>query len=641
MNSKKVETFFFSTLGVIAAFAIVVAINFIFSSVRKGRFDLTEDNIYTLSDGTRAILKKVDTPITIRYYFTQDDDVDVPAFIKNYARRVEDLLHEYQELAPKFIKLEKLDPQPDTDAEDSANLDGIDGQMLQTGDRLFHGVSFTSLDQKENIPFLAPQRERLLEYDVSRAISRVMVAKKPVVGVISALPLFGSSATPQMMRMGQFQGAPAWMAINELKADFEVKEIQMTETEIPDDVDVLLIVHPKNISEGLEYAVDQFVLGGGKLIAMVDPLSIMDQSGGQNPMMGGGQQQTSSSLDKLFNAWGVKYDKNKVVADKTLRTRVGGANGQPQENPTVLSVTGDNVNTNDIATSQIGNLLMAFAGAFTNSAPAEGLTQTALLETTPASQMVDGFLARMSGQAIMNDFKPDDVKRSLAIRLSGKFKTAFPDGKPGDSGPTDDEKKEEEKKDDSGHLKESAEDNHVILVSDADMIHEQFCVRVQNIFGARFATPFSANLNLLQNFVEQMAGDSNLINARSRAIKARPFTVIAKLRTEAEEGYRTKIKELESDLQETQRRLNELQRSKEDANQKFILSPEQKKELENFRQKQVETNKKLKNLRKDLRKDIDSLENRLKWSNILGMPAIVIVIGLMIGLIKRSKTAAR
>ncbi|MGB0583404.1 MAG: GldG family protein, partial [Limisphaerales bacterium] len=214
MNSKKVETFFFSTLGVIAAFAILVAINLIFSSVRSGRFDLTEDKVYTLSEGTRAILKKLDTPVTIRYYYTQDDDVNVPAFIKNYARRVEDLLHEYQTLAPKFIKLEKLDPQPDTDAEDSANLDGIDGQMLQTGDRLFHGVSFTCLDQKENITFLAPQRERLLEYDVSRAISRVMVAEKPTIGVISALPLFGTPASPQMMRMGQFQGAPAWMAIN-------------------------------------------------------------------------------------------------------------------------------------------------------------------------------------------------------------------------------------------------------------------------------------------------------------------------------------------------------------------------------------------------------------------------------------------
>jgi len=640
MNSKKVETFFFSTLGVIAAFAILVAINFIFSSVRGARVDLTDDKIYTLSEGTRAILKKLDTPVTIRYYFTQSDDVKVPPIIKNHARRVEDLLHEYQTLAPKFIKLEKLDPQPDTDAEDSANLDGIDGQMLQTGERLFHGVSFTCLDQKESIPFLAWDRERLLEYDVSRAISRVMVSKKPVIGVISALPIFGTPATPQMMRMGQFQGAPAWMVINELKADFEVKEIQMTETEIPDDVDVLLVVHPKNISEGLEYGIDQFVLGGGKLIAMVDPLSVMDQSGQQNPMMGGGQQQTSSSLDKLFAAWGVKFDKNKVIADRTLRTRVGGPQGQPQENPTVLSLTGDNVNTNDISTAQIGNLLLAFAGAFTNAAPAEGLKQVSLVESTPDNQLVDGFMARMAAQSIMNDFKPNGGKRSLAIKLSGKFKTAFPDGKPGE-GPAEEEKKDDEKKENSGHLAEGTEENHVILVSDADMIHEQFCVRVQQVFGARFATPFSANLTLLQNFVEQMAGDSNLINARSRAIKARPFTVIAKMRAEAEEGYRTKIKELESDLQETQRRLNELQRSKEDANQKFILSPEQKKELEDFRQKQVDTNKKLKNLRKDLRKDIDFLERWLGFLNIFGMPIIVIVIGLITWLVKRAQTAAR
>ena len=640
MSSKKYKTFFFSTFGVVAAFAIAIVVNFIFSTV-NGRIDLTADKVYTVSDGTKKILGKIDTPITIRYYYTQNE-ANAPVFLKNYAQRVEDLLREYKQMAPKFIKLEKLDPQPDTDAEDSANLDGIDGQMLQTGDKFYLGVSFSSLDQKEAIPFLTPDRERLLEYDLSRAISRVMVAEKPVVGIMSALPVMGSNPTPQMMRMGQFQGAPQWVAISELKSDFEVKEIQLTAEEIPDDVDVLVVIHPRGITQGMEYAIDQFVLGGGKLIAMVDPLSIIDRqnNGGGNPMMGGGPQ-TSSSLDKLFGSWGVTFEKSKVVADLNFLSRMM-RGSQPEDNLTVLSINSSGVNTNDIATSQLGSLLMPFAGSFSGD-PADGLTKTVLLNSTDDSQLVEGFLAQMGGQAITKDFKPDGDKKSLAIRLSGKFKTAFPDGKPGSSDepdPADGEKKEE-KKEDSDHLAEAAEDNHVVLVADADMLFDQFCVQVQNLFGARIVTPRNANINLLQNLVEQMAGDANLINARSRAIRTRSFTLVAKMRTEAEAKYRDQIKELEGGLQETQRRLNELQRAKEDKSQRFIMSPEQKTELEKFRKQQVDTNKKLKELRKDLRREIDSLQNRLKWANILGMPAVVIVLGLLVGLIKRQRTAAK
>jgi ABC-type uncharacterized transport system involved in gliding motility auxiliary subunit len=633
MNTKKAETFFFSVFGVVAAFVIVVALNAILSSARV-RSDLTEDQVYTLSDGTRKILQKVDTQVTIRFYYTQNDP-NMPVYLKNYAQRVEDLLYEYRQQAPKFIKIEKLDPQPDTDAEDSANLDGVGGQPLQTGDKIYLGVSFTSLDQKVALPFLSPERERLLEYDLSRAISRVMSPEKPVVGVMSALPVFGSQPNPMQMQMGQMQRDPEWVAVSELKNDFEVKEIEMTSEEIPADVDVLLVIHPRGITEATEYAIDQFVLRGGKLIAMVDPLSIIDrQNSGGNQMMGGGPQ-TSSTLDKLFGAWGVAMDKSKVVADRNFTSRMMRGN-RPEEVPTVLSITPDGVNTNDIATSQIGSLLMAFSGAFTGT-PNDGLTKTDLIFSTDSSQMVEGFLAQMSGQAILNDFKSDDARKSLAIRLSGKFKSAFPDGKPKATGDAEEGVKPETGK----HLKESSEENHVVLIADADMLFDQFCVRVQNIFGSRIVIPQNANINLAQNLVEQMAGDANLINARSRAIKNRPFTLVAKMRTEAEARYRSKIKELEADLQQTQSKLNDLQRTKEDASQKFILSPEQKAELENFRTKQAETNKKLKDLRKQLRRDIDSLENRLKWANILGMPAAIIVLGLLVGVIKRQRTAAK
>ncbi|MGY8671655.1 MAG: Gldg family protein, partial [Verrucomicrobiia bacterium] len=598
MNSKKLGTFFFSIGGVAAAFVIVVVLNFVFSAVHT-RIDLTEDKVYTLSDGTREILKNLDTKITIRFYYTQDDK-QMPVFLKNYARRIEDLLYEYRQVAPKYIKIEKLDPQPDTDAEDSANLDGIDGQMVQMGEKIFLGVAVSSLDQKFAIPFLTPQRERLLEYDLSRAITRVASPEKPVVGVMSALPVMGTRATPQMMQQGQFQGQPEWMAITELKNDFEVTEVQLTAEEIPEDVDVLMVIHPRGITPATEFAIDQFVLRGGKLVAFVDPLSIIDrQNNGANSQMGGGPQ-TSSGLDKLFAAWGVGFDKSKVVADQNFMTQTSGRNGQPENNMTVLSLSQTAVNTNEVATSQISALLMAFAGSFSGT-PTEGLTESVLLRSSAASQMVEGFLATMGAEAIANDFKPDNSEKKLGIRLSGKFKTAFPEGKPGATPPAPDAPVDEKKDD---HLKVSENENHVVLIADADMLFDQFCVRVQNFFGQRVVQPLNANISLAQNVIEQMAGDENLINARSRAIKNRPFTLIAKMRTEAEERYRSKIKDLEGELQETQRNLNELQRAKEDQNQKFILSPEQKAELAKFRELQVETNRKLKDLRKDLRREI-------------------------------------
>ena len=635
MNSKKLGTFFFSIGGVAAAFVIVVVLNFVFSAVHT-RIDLTEDKVYTLSDGTREILKNLDTKITIRFYYTQDDK-QMPVFLKNYARRIEDLLYEYRQVAPKYIKIEKLDPQPDTDAEDSANLDGIDGQMVQMGEKIFLGVAVSSLDQKFAIPFLTPQRERLLEYDLSRAITRVASPEKPVVGVMSALPVMGTRATPQMMQQGQFQGQPEWMAITELKNDFEVTEVQLTAEEIPEDVDVLMVIHPRGITPATEFAIDQFVLRGGKLVAFVDPLSIIDrQNNGANSQMGGGPQ-TSSGLDKLFAAWGVGFDKSKVVADQNFMTQTSGRNGQPENNMTVLSLSQTAVNTNEVATSQISALLMAFAGSFSGT-PTEGLTESVLLRSSAASQMVEGFLATMGAEAIANDFKPDNSEKKLGIRLSGKFKTAFPEGKPGATPPAPDAPVDEKKDD---HLKVSENENHVVLIADADMLFDQFCVRVQNFFGQRVVQPLNANISLAQNVIEQMAGDENLINARSRAIKNRPFTLIAKMRTEAEERYRSKIKDLEGELQETQRNLNELQRAKEDQNQKFILSPEQTAELAKFRELQVETNRKLKDLRKDLRREIDGLQNSLKWKNILAMPVAVILFGLIIGFIKRQRTAAR
>lgn len=633
MNKKKLEGIAYSIFGVIALMIVLVAINFLAATIRQ-RIDLTADKLYTLSDGTKKIVGKLDTKVKIRLYYSQRDNA-MPVFLKTYAQRVEDLLVELKQQS-KFIEIEKLDPQPDSDAEDSANLDGVEGQPTQTGEKIYLGISINCLDQKVALPFLSPEREKLLEYDLARAIARVANPAKPVVGVMSALPVFGTPMNPMMMRMGQGGQQPAWYLISELKSDFDVKQLEMNVTEIPADVKVLLVIHPRDITDATQFAIDQFVLRGGKLIAYLDPVSYVDQQRqGGNPMMGGGPP-TSSSLDKLLGAWGIGFDKTKCIADLKYVTRMGRGQRVEQQ-PSVLSLTADAIDRNDIATSQVDSLMMGFTGAFTGS-PVEGLKKTDLIKSTGQSQLVEGFLAQMSGEAILKDFKPSSTEYALAIKLSGKFKTAFPNGKPDAAPPAPGEEKKEAPKGDA--LKEAKEDNHVILVADADMLNDNFCVQIQDFFGQRIVIPRNGNINLCQNFVEQMAGDTALMNTRSRAIVQRQFTRVRDMQVKAEDAYRAKIKSVEDSLQETQRKLNELQRNKEKG-QRFVLSPEQQRELENFRKKEAEVKVELKLLRRDLRRDIDAMENVLKLVNIFLMPLIVAFVGICMAIYRYTRTSAK
>ncbi len=604
--------------------------------------DLTKEKAYTLSPGTKAILRKLDTPVKVRFYCTQSENATPETvFLKAYAKRVEDLLAEYKQVAGSKLIVERYDPQPDSDAEDSARLDGIEGQTLSNGEKFYLGLAVSLLDEKQAIPFLAPNRERLLEYDLSRAISRAVTPDKPVVGIMSPLPVFGMPANPMMMRMGQ-QGQEPWVLVNELKNDFNVRRVGMEVDKIDDDIKVLLLLHPREISDKAQYAVDQFIMRGGKLLAFLDPLPLVDARE-QNQMLGS-IPNSGSSMEKLLKAWGISFDTSKVVADLNFKMKVGGRNNQPQDAPAFLSVTTEGINNDDIVTSQIDNIWLPFAGAFSGT-PVQGLKETVLLKSTTQSQLVDGFMANLSGENIIKDFKPSGTAYALAIRLSGKFKTAFPNGKPEEKkdedkkeGDKKDEKAAEKKPDDS--LKETKQDNVVILVGDADMLYDHFALRqMQSPFGA-LSMAMNGNLNFAQNAIEQLAGDNNLIGVRSRATQNRPFTLVKKMQAQAEENYRSKIKELEDSLAETQRRLNELQQKKEKG-QRFILSPEQQAEVENFRKKEAEVKIKLKEERKKLRRDIDSLENRLKWFNIAAMPLVVSASGLTLAFYKRKRTSAK
>jgi ABC-type uncharacterized transport system involved in gliding motility auxiliary subunit len=633
MQKKPLETILYSSAGIVLMLAIVVAVNVI-TGVKPVRVDLTQEKVYTLSDGTRAVLKKLDAPVTIHFYCTQSETATPETeFLKNYARQVGDLLQEYKQAAGKNLVIEKFDPQPDSDAEDSARLDGLEPQQLPGEDSFYLGLSIRLADQSVALPFLDPDRERQLEYDITRAISRVVTPEKPVVGVMSALPVFGEAGNPMMQQMGQ-PGTPAWTLIDQLKQEFDVRRVELTADKIDDDVKVLLVIHPKDISDQAQYAIDQFVLRGGKLIAFLDAQSALS-SRQQNPMAGE-MPSASSTLDKLLPAWGLQFDTTKVVADLNFKMQVGGQDGQPMVMPAFLALTAEGINTNDVVTSQIDNLWLPLCGAFTGE-PAAGLTETVLLNSTPESELVDGGMASMEGGAILNGFKPGGVKYKLAVRLTGKFKTAFPDGPPADkSGDTNQPAPVA-----TGSLKQSSAENSVVLFGDSDLLADDFSLRKTDGPFGPMVTEMNANLDLAQNLVEQMGGDENLIGVRSRATLNRPFTRVKKMEAEAEATGQAKIDELQQSLQDTQQRLSELQQQKQDKDQRFILSPEQKAEVDNFNKKQAEVRKELKQAQKDLRKEVVSLETRLKWLNILAMPLAVTAAGLGIAAIKRKKTSAK
>jgi len=401
---------------------------------------------------------------------------------------------------------------------------------------------------------------------------------------------------------------------------------------------LLVVVHPRDITEQAQYAIDQFVMRGGKLIAFLDPLCYFDpnrQSG--NPMMGGGPP-SSSSLDRLLKAWGIEMDKSKVVADMTFTSRMRRGN-RAEEVPTILSITKEGVNDDDVVTSQLGTILAPFVGAFSGT-PAEGLKQTVLIKSSSNSQLADGFMAQLSSEQIAKEFKSAGKEFAVGIRLAGKFKTAFPEGKPGSPADKPAEAKPE------ASLKETAAPNTVVLVADADLLTDQCSLdmeqmgQLQAFFGQRVLIPRGGNLGLVENLADQMAGDSNLIGARSRSTVTRPLTLMKKMQAQAEDKYRNKQKELEDSLSEAQRKLNELQRNKP-KDQRFILSAEQQKEIDNFRKKESDVKQELKSVRKNLRHDIDSLEIKLKAWNIAGMPVFVTLSGIALAIFKRKRTAAK
>jgi ABC-type uncharacterized transport system involved in gliding motility auxiliary subunit len=608
--TKKNENLIYSAIGLVALFLILIAVNFLVARVPT-RVDLTEGNLYTLSDGTRRILRSLETPVRVKLYMSQGEAVPVP--LRGFAQRVEDLVREFKSAAGDRIIVERLNPRPDSEEEDAAQLDGVEPQQLMSGEQFYLGIAVSQLDRKQAIPAISPQRERLLEYDLVRAIARVGSAERPKIGLMAGLPVLGEKFNPFTR-----QSSEPWVLANELKRDFDVKEVPLMAKEIDKDLNVLLVIHPREVPAQTEYALDQFVMRGGKLIAFVDPYAYFDQ-GPQMP--GVPPQPSSSTLPTLFKAWGVTMDPGKVVSDVVF-----GSGGGARYTPTVLSLNRTAFSRDDIVTSQIETLLYAFGGAFELKLP-DHLKASELVQSSPNAMLVDNMNATKSGDEATRGFKPSGKPMPLAVRLSGKFKTAFPDGltekdKPVAGTPA---------------LRESA-DNSVIIVADVDLLADGAAVDVQEVFGRRIVVPSNGNLAFAMGMVEQFAAGNDLISLRSRAAAFRPLTVVRELEAEAQKEYFGRIQALEDEKQKTQARLQELQKAQGGAAKGAqILSAEQQAELERFKKTYSETNLALKELRKNLRQDAEALVFWTKVANIAVMPLLVVLAGLLIMFLRRRR----
>lgn len=635
-----IHRYCFSVLGIAALLALAVASNVLLRRA-AWRVDLTEDHLYSLSAGTRHLLANLGTEldpgtkVTLRLYRSRGDNV-LPVWLRTFAARVEDLLGEYVEAGGGRVTLEILDPTPDSDAEDAAGMDGISGQAMPNGSRFYLGLAVHCLDQTSALPFLSPMEEPKLEYDLTRAIYEATRTKKPEIGLISGLPIMGGAIAPYMAM--KRRPKPPWIFMQELQRRFTIRDLGPAPTTIPAELAVLLVIHPKNWSPPVAYALDQFVLRGGKLLVALDPYSVSEARNNPEAMVGGGGMPGASDLAELLQPWGLVFTPEKVVADFDLAMRGQRQDGELESYPCVLGLRQFATGKGDVVMSTMNNLNLIYAGSFAGT-PAPGLTMTTLATSSPNSQLLPRTMAEETGAALLKNFTADQQPKSLLVRLEGRFPSAFADGPPAPAAappkagqseaPTPEQLAAAIAAAAANHLGTATAAGTVVLIGDVDFLADEFCVSRQELLGQSVIRPFNDNLALIQGLVEFLAGGNDLISIRAKQIKDRPFTRIVKLQAEAQDRYLVEINKLEAQREQTQVQLNELQRSRTDGQaQQLTLSTEQREAVRRYEQQIAGANQKLKALRKELRRDIDRLQLHLQLLNLAGVPLLVIFCGL-------------
>ena len=602
-------------IGLVLVAVIAVAADVVLAKLPL-RADLTAERLYTLSEGSRAVLGQLDKDVTLKY-FVSSSAAEMPMALKTYATQVENLLEEYDRAAGGALAIEKFDPKPDSDAEEWAQRYGVEPQSVNPfGSPIYFGLVAVCGDKEETLGTLTPRTEATLEYDITRLVTRVAWPERPVVGVMTSVEGVLAKADPRMMQMRR--PPQGWAAFGELAKDYDVREVPPTVEEIDPAVKTLVVLHAKNLTDKTLYAIDQFVCRGGKLIACVDPMSLKTLlSQPQNQMMMGGGNEPST-LGKLFEAWGVTFDPKQITCDLAAATKLNNGQGMVNDEPAFLTLGADNMEKSDLLVSRLTQVMFPFAGAFAFDGKDSDLVFTPVITTSSEHSAETDAMGMMMGGG-SRSAKPDGKARVVAARLSGTFKTAFPKGPDGTN--------------DVSNAVASGK-SAVMLFADSDFLADDFCVRLLRTPFGNMAQPMNDNLALFSNVIEQFAGRAELIGVRTRGASNRPFTVVDRLEAEAMAKWQKKEAELQSRLAEAQRRISELQ-SQKSGSERMLLSREQQQEIVKFRKAQAETRRELKGVRKELTADIDSLGARLKGINIALMPALVVLFGLFRGFLRK------
>lgn len=602
----------------------LLALGFVFLVVISGftlrgfRVDLTENRLYTLTEGTQRILDKVEEPIHLYLYFSQGLARDLPQ-LRTYAQRVRELLEEIAARSHGRITLDVIDPLPFSEAEDRAGAFGL--QAVPVGDgggNLFFGLAGTNAtDGQTIIPFFQPDKEAFLEYDVAKLISTLSTDQRSVVALYSSLPM-GPGFDPA-------QGRPSegWVIDGELSQLFELRRLQAPLTAIADDVDTLVLVHPKDLADDSLYAIDQFVLRGGRLLVFVDPYSEADAGAGSSDPS---QMFAShaSSLDRLFKAWGVQFDADSVVVDSRYALQVQSASAtQPVRHLGILGLDAKAMNQKDVVSAQIDSINLSTAGAI-GLGKDSALSMEPLLQSSAMAGLVksDDVKFLPDPETLFEKFKATGERYVLAARLSGSLHSAYP------------ERKGEK------HLSEGKADGSIIIVADTDLLSDRMWARVQNFFGQRSVTPFAGNGDFVVNAVDNLVGSGDLIAVRTRAASSRPFERVEALKRKAEARFRDKERELQAELAETERRLQELHEQKGESGA-ALLSPEQQAELERFQGQKLRIRKDLRAVQLGLNQDIERLGTRLKLLNVLAVPLVLSLLALAFVVLRARRSRAR
>ncbi len=620
-------------------FAVNLASNAFFTGTK---LDLTEAKLFTLSEGTKNILGAMEEPVTLRLFYSSTLAKEKAPVLERYAQRVTELLDEYASYAEGKLTIIQVDPQPFSEEEDMAVEFGMKGvPVTSAGELVYFGVAASnSIDDQEVIPFIELPREDFLEYDFTKLIYGLANPQKHKVGLLTSLPIEGGAPNPMDPRG---QAAQPWFFLSQVETAFEVETIERGATDLPADINLLLLIHPKKLDPQMLFAIDQFVLGGGKVVAFMDPHCEADtEEINPQDQMSAFSANRTSDLGPLPLAWGFELVGEKIAADKGNAHRVRMPDG---EMPYVAWLdlneqnlgAGDDASGKDPVISMLKKINMATAGILKPTADATTKFEP-MIQTGTESMQVDRIRAAMrpDPKGMLDSFVSEDTPLTLAARISGPIKSAYPDGPP-EVPVKEGEPVLPEFTPDGGWKKEGT--GQIIVIADADMLQDRWWVNLQNFFGQMIASPTSNNSDLLINSLENLTGNSDMISLRSRQGFERPFTRVDAIRQQSEERFREEETKLQLDLNEAETRLAELQSKKEGAVSSLIITPEERDEIEKFQAKRIETRKQLREVKFSLKKDIDALGTSIKFYNFL-IPILVALLGLGFWIVRSNTKAA-